>query len=83
MITKAEAQALTYRDTLFMFSFKNKVVNVRVSGACKTWKKRPDEFRLPVKYGLYENGAIDQDNCHRFFLSSTAANAYAAAHKES
>ena len=24
----------------------------RVNGACKIWKTRPDDFRLPVKHGL-------------------------------
>lgn len=28
---------------------------VRVSGKCKTWKTRPNEFKLPVKYGLNKN----------------------------
>ena len=25
----------------------------RANGACKTWKTRPDEFSLPLKYGMY------------------------------
>lgn len=42
-----------------------KVTRVRVSGKCQTWKTR-DDFRLPVKYGLYESAAIDQDNAAEF-----------------
>ena len=45
---------------------REQVTRVRVSGACKTWSTRPDEFRLPVKYGLYESGAINHDNAHEF-----------------
>ncbi|MHA2067400.1 MAG: hypothetical protein ACXABY_23775 [Candidatus Thorarchaeota archaeon] len=30
----------------------------RVSGMLKTWKTRPDEFRVPVKHGLYNHDAI-------------------------
>ena len=26
----------------------------RVNGQCKVWKTRPDDFRLPVKHGLYQ-----------------------------
>lgn len=37
-------------------------VRVRVSGKCKTWKTRPNEFRLPVKFGLYQNLAITHWN---------------------
>ena len=29
-------------------------VRCRRNGACKTWVTRPDDFRLPVKYGLRE-----------------------------
>ena len=30
----------------------------RANGALKTWKTRPGDFRLPVKYGLRECSAI-------------------------
>lgn len=43
---------------------------VRVSGKCKTWKTRPNEFRLPVKFGLYQSLAITNDNCESFHLAS-------------
>lgn len=49
---------------------KVKVIRVRVSGRCKTWKTRPAEFRLPVKYGLYEASAITHANAHQFHLAS-------------
>jgi hypothetical protein len=42
------------------------IVKVRVSGQCQTWKTRPDEFRLPVKYGLYKSAAIDHTNAHEW-----------------
>lgn len=45
-----------------------KIVRVRVSGKCQTWKTRPDEFRLPVKYGLYENSAVTHVNHSDFHL---------------
>ena len=35
---------------------------VRVSGRCVTWKTRPAEWRLPVKYGLYRSLDINQVN---------------------
>lgn len=38
------------------------VTEVRASGQCQTWKTRPAEFRLPVKYGMYESTAITHDN---------------------
>lgn len=45
------------------------IVKVRVSGKCQTWKTRPDEFRLPVKHGLYENGAVTHLNKNDFHLA--------------
>lgn len=36
---------------------------VRVTGKCKTWKRRPFEFKLPVARGLYDCGYITHDNC--------------------
>lgn len=38
----------------------------RSNGACKTWKTRPDEFRLPVKHGLRDYGYIDQTTASEF-----------------
>jgi hypothetical protein len=38
------------------------ITNCRVTGVCKTWASRPEEFRLPVKFGLYESSAITHMN---------------------
>ncbi len=40
----------------------NTAMRVRVSGLCKTWKTRPNDFRLPVKRGMYESGYITHEN---------------------
>lgn len=45
---------------------KQSFVRVRVSGQCKTWVTRPDEFSIPVKFGLYESGYLTQDNADSF-----------------
>lgn len=37
-------------------------VRCRANGACKTWKTRPDDFRLPVKYGLKQCFYITPSN---------------------
>ena len=51
---------ILYHKTAMNADFS--AVRVRVTGRCKTWKTRPTEFRLPVKYGLYQSLAIDQSN---------------------
>lgn len=34
-------------------------MRVRVTGKVKTWKTRPDDFRIPVKYGLKTCGYVE------------------------
>ena len=39
----------------FLFQGRDqKVRRARVNGAVKTWKTRPGEYRIPIKYGLRE-----------------------------
>jgi hypothetical protein len=42
----------------------------RKSGQCKTWKRSPEKFRLPIKHGMYDNSYLDQTNCINFHLAS-------------
>ena len=54
---------LTYRTEL-VYSLTGKTW--RVNGMCKTWKRQPGKFRLPIKHGLYAYWHIDEMNCHLF-----------------
>ncbi len=39
----------------------------RRNGKTKVWKTRPEDFKVPVKHGLYKYGYIDNGNastCH-------------------
>jgi hypothetical protein len=42
----------------------------RANGKCKTWKRDPTRFQLPIKYGLYTYGYITNENAHLFTLES-------------
>ncbi len=53
MITKE--QAIELRGELYFFSQQGRISRCRVSGKCRTWKTRPEDFMLPIKYGLYES----------------------------
>ena len=67
MVTKQDCVNAHYGDLFHGLSANGKkLITVRVTGACKTWKTRPDEFRLPVKYGLRDSGYIDHDNAARW-----------------
>jgi len=49
---------------------KNKTpLKVRRNGKTQTWKTRPNEFRIPVKYGLYEYYNITDKNCHEWHVA--------------
>ena len=43
-------------------------MKVRRTGKTKVWKTRPLEFKIPVKYGLYESGYIDHTNCQNWTI---------------
>lgn len=45
----------------------------RVMGKCKTWVTRPNEFKLPVKYGMRQCFYITQDNADEWAINETAA----------
>lgn len=44
-------------------------VVARRNGATQVWKTRPDEFRIPVKHGLYEYGEITHQNASDWHLA--------------
>jgi len=81
MITKEQATQLSHGEEVHFTGqheccriigkrggVKENITKCRISGAPKLWK-RDGRFRIPVKYGLYENGYIDQDNCEQWHLA--------------
>lgn len=64
MITKAVALKLR-NETIYSLYYANAdgtPQRWRVNGQVKTWKTRPNDFRLPIKRGMREFGYIDQIN---------------------
>ena len=45
---------------------KVSIIEVRVTGQVKTWKRDAGRVEVPFKYGMYEHGKINEDNCHWF-----------------
>ena len=76
MVTKEQCMAATYRSEFHFGDCKRAIgprggvtihqTRVRVSGRCQTWKTRPEEYRLPVKYGLYESSEITERRAGEF-----------------
>lgn len=73
MVTKDEAMVASN----FTFKIQNpnhkaygQLRNCRRSGKTQIWKTRPNDFKVPVKYGLYESFYITQDNADQFTVGS-------------
>lgn len=65
MITIQEATNLKHGDILEHVHNKDSrgaPMRCRVNGRTKTWKTRPTEFQVPVKYGLYHCFYINEQN---------------------
>lgn len=54
MITKEQAMTHSHFHHVTAKNSDGTPVRCRANGTCKTWKTRPDDFRLPVKYGIKE-----------------------------
>lgn len=66
MITKDQAMTANNFESLISKNKKGEAHKVRRSGKTITWKTRPDHFKIPVKFGLYQSLYITQDNAHEF-----------------
>jgi len=65
MITKA--MAMSTREFHYAPACTPKrVENWRRNGMTQTWKTRPNEFKVPVKFGLRAYSYITDLNCHEF-----------------
>lgn len=61
----------TTQTTYYHATLRNadgSAVRCRVNGAMKTWKRRPDDFRLPVKHGLRDCFYITPQNVAEWLL---------------
>ena len=44
------------------------ISNWRRSGRTKVWPTRPKDFRVPVKYGLYQSGYVTAQHAQEWHL---------------
>jgi len=42
------------------------ITSARRNGKTRTWKTRPDDFKVPVKHGLHDYAYVTQDNAHQW-----------------
>lgn len=71
MITKEQAVMFGHTGkTLYHYRMRNAdktALRVRVNGYCKTWKRSPERFRLPIKHGLRDCSYITEQDAHEWF----------------
>lgn len=72
MITKTQAMTTNNFESTTYKNADGTPVRWRRNGKTKTWKTRPADFRIPVKYGLYEYGYIDQNNADQFRVEASS-----------
>lgn len=67
MITKDDAlnQHMFYHAT--RRNSDGSALRCRANGRCRTWKRKPEAFRLPVKYGLKTCFYLDNNNAHEWY----------------
>lgn len=71
MITRADAATLSYGNEILSLVYENAdgtPLRVRVMGKVKFWKTRIWDFKIPVKYGLYDSFYITPFNAESWTL---------------
>lgn len=69
MITKEQAMNANSFICLDVNNADGTPARLRRNGKTKTWKTRPNDFMVPVKYGLYGHTYITHENAHRFDIA--------------
>lgn len=70
MITKQDAMTARHFEHVTMKNADGTPLRARANGKCQTWKTRPDEFKLPCKYGLKQCFYIENTNASDWRVAS-------------
>lgn len=57
-----EAKALAYGEHIWFHSVTGELRACKVNGQPRTWKTRPGDVDIPVKYGMYEYAVFRMRN---------------------
>lgn len=66
MVTREDALKSVRFEHIIAKNSDGTPVRCRANGACKTWKTRPNDFRLPVKYGLKTSFYLTPSNADQW-----------------
>ena len=65
-ITLTQALTVSRFEHVSIKNANGTPLRARRTGKTKTWKTRPDEFSVPVKYGMYASFYITQENANEW-----------------
>lgn len=68
-LTLQDAKELQYRQELYYSGssdYRGAPQKWRVSGKPKTWKTRPNEVEVPIKWGMYVSAKITENDLNLF-----------------
>lgn len=65
-MTKTEALVAKHFEHVSLKGSDGKPVRCRASGKCQVWKTRPNDFKLPVKNGLYVSFYITEKDADKW-----------------
>ncbi len=66
-LTATEAKQLIGGYHTLVVCNDKKIRNVKINGAPKTWKTRPNDVDVPLKYGMYEYAKTEYRNGARTY----------------
>lgn len=72
MVTKEQAMTENNFEHVSKKNADGSPLRLRRNGKTKTWKTRPNDFRIPVKTGLYGFWAITHEIAHLFYVPKVA-----------
>src|SRR6516162_10904468 len=67
-MTLAEAKALSSGDHIWFIAIDGTARRLKVNGRVRRWRRSPDRFEVPVKYGMREYAAFDNTDLIRMLV---------------
>ena len=67
-MTLEEVLDLSYGEHIWFICSDGKLGRAKVNGAVRRWKRNPDRFVLPLKYGLYEYATFTNSDIDRLVI---------------
>lgn len=74
MFTQEQVEQALHDGALWVHMLDNRWWRSRRNGKTRTWKTRPGEFRIPLKFGFYGYGQITHNQQDGYVISETDPN---------